>query len=202
MGILDLDFMFDLLDTNLNGYLTSEQLQDFQEELYSSRVDPRQIDAAIATICGHNADGKCSREYFMTVLVEIERRRTLEDRIIWDFRTLDIEGCGRISLKAALFLFKTVHGDNFSLKTWQSFVKERDKKDGISFDDIKMFLCNFPAGGRCDDGEFREEERELEREICNKDYQNFRDLQALQVCVCWEKENNAVKKHQLFRFIR
>lgn len=183
MGIPDLDFMFDLLDTDLNGYLTSEQLQDFQEEIYSTRVDPRQIDAAVVTICGHNADGKCSREHFMTVLGEIERRRTLEDKIIWDFRSLDIEGCGRISFKAALFLFKTVHGENFSLKTWQNFVKERDNKDGISFDDIKMFLCNLPTGGPCYDDEFHDAERELERDVCNKEYQNFRDLQALQVCV-------------------
>ena len=183
MGIPDLDFMFDLLDANLNGYLTSEQLRDFQEELYPSRADPKQIEAAIVAICGHNSDGKCSREHFMSVLGEIERRRTLENKIIWDFRTLDTEGSGRISLKSALFLFKTVHAENFSLKTWRNFVKERDKKDGVSFDEIKMFLCNIPVGDPCVDDELLDVERELEMEVCNEDYQNFRDLQALQVRV-------------------
>ena len=184
MGIPDLDLMFDLLDTDLNGYLTSRQLQDFQEELYFSRFDSKQIDAAIATICGHNSDGKCSREHFTTVLDEIERRRTLEEKIIWDFKTLDMEGNGRISLKSTLFLFKTVHGEYFSLKTWQTFVRERKgNEDGVSFDEIKMFLCNLPSGGPCDEGEFLDAESELEREMCNRDYQNFRDLQALQVCI-------------------
>ena len=85
MGILDLELMFDLLDTDMRGYLTSNQLQDFHESLYFSPIDYRQIEAAIRTVCGPDSRGVCPREKFVNVLDELDRRKALEDKVFWDF---------------------------------------------------------------------------------------------------------------------
>ena len=182
MGILDLELMFDLLDTDMRGYLTSNQLQDFHESLYFSPIDPRQIEAAIRTVCGGASRGLCPREQFVDVLDELDRRKSLEEKIYWDFKTLDVEGKGRISLKTALLLFKAVHNELFSMKTWRSFVSQREYPDAdVCFDEIKMFLCNLVDGGPCDKEEFDEEEKAVGVQCCNNEYRNLKELEKLQV---------------------
>ncbi|EDO46860.1 predicted protein, partial [Nematostella vectensis] len=176
MGIPDLEIMFDLLDTGMRGYLTKEQLLEFHETCYFSALDPRQAEGALVTVCGHNADGRCSREYFSAVLEEFERRKTLEDKIYWDFRALDYEGTNRISIKSALFLFKSVHEDYFSIRTWKAFLDQRERPESdVSFDEIKIFLCNLPVGGPCEEEEFYKEDESVERMRCDKEYEAIKD---------------------------
>ena len=181
MGIPDLELMFDLLDTDMRGYLTSNQLQDFHESLYFSPIDSRQIEAAIRTVCG-DASRLCPREHFTNVLNELDRRKSLEEKIYWDFKTVDVEGKGRISLKTALLLFKAVHNELFSMKTWRSFLSQREYPESdVCFDEIKMFLCNLVDGGPCDKEEFSEEEKAVSLRCCNNEYENLNELEKLQV---------------------
>ncbi|PFX16028.1 hypothetical protein AWC38_SpisGene19720 [Stylophora pistillata] len=181
MGLLDMELMFDLLDTDMRGYLTSNQLQDFHESLYFSPIDPRQIEAAIRTICGNASRGLCPREKFMDVLDELDRRKGLEEKISWDFKALDVEGKGRISLKTALLLFKAVHNELFSMKTWRSFVSHREYPDeDVCFDEIKMFLCNLVDGGPCEKEEFDEEERDVGFRSVENKYRNLKELEKFQ----------------------
>ena len=93
MGIPDYDLMFDLLDTRVRGYLTVDQLQEFQTQVYFAPLDRRQIEAAINFVCGEkNSQLKCSKEYFGSVVEEIGRRVLLEESIAWDFKCLDVLG--------------------------------------------------------------------------------------------------------------
>lgn len=184
MGIPDLDLMFDILDTGVTGYLTSSQLHEFYQDIYFSAMDSRQIDGALMTVCGHNSDGRCSREHFLAVLEELERRRSLEDKIYWDFKTLDFEGSDRISIESTLFLFKAVHEDDFSLKTWNSFLKQRSQPENdVSFDEVKLFLCNLPLGGPCEENDYMQEREELEKRCCNTEYNTVKELEQLQVII-------------------
>ena len=92
MGIPDYDMMFDLLDTRMCGYLSVEQLQDFQTQVYFAPLDQRQIEAAVYFVCGKNSQLKCTKEYFGNVVEEIGRRVLLEESIAWDFKCLDVLG--------------------------------------------------------------------------------------------------------------
>ena len=177
-----MELMFDLLDTDMRGYLTSNQLQDFHESLYFSPIDSRQIEAAIRTVCGSSSRGLCPREKFMDVLDDLDRRKSLEEKISWDFKSLDVEGKGRISLKTALLLFKAVHNELFSMKTWRSFVSQREYPDAdVCFDEIKMFLCNLVDGGPCEKEEFNEEERDVGLRCVENEYRNLKELEKFQV---------------------
>jgi hypothetical protein len=103
MGIPDYDLMFDLLDTKICGYLTIDELQDFQTQVYFAPLDRRQIEAAVHFVCGKNSQLKCSKEYFGNVVEEIGRRVLLEESIAWDFKCLDVlGGCRYITLVVLL----------------------------------------------------------------------------------------------------
>lgn len=182
MGIPELDLMFDVLDTGLTGYLTTLQLAEFFQDVYFIHLDRNQLEGALQTICGHNHDNRCPREHFLAVLQELERRKSLEDKIYWDFRALDFEGNSRISIDSTLFLFKAVHEEKFSLKTWNNFVQQRfDPSSDVSFDEVKIFLCNIPVGGPCDDDEFLQERDEVNRRHAEDGYNTVKELRDLQV---------------------
>ena len=182
MGIPDYDVMFDLLDTSLCGYLTVEQLQEFQIEVFFAPLDVRQIEAAIQTVCGRKTDRICRKGHFGGVVEELGRRALLEESIQWDFKCLDVSGSGRISLSSALLLFKCVHGEHFSLQTWNSFVSSRSKRfSDVSFDEIKLWLCALPSGGPCDDEEFLNEKENLELKASEDLYEEWSELERLQV---------------------
>ena len=182
MGILDLEIMFDLLDSEMLGFLTSNQLQDFHESLYFSPIDHRQIEGAILTVCGRDSGGVCPREKFIDVLDELDRRKTLEEKVYWDFKAVDVEGKGRISLKTALMLFKAVHNELFSMKTWRAFLSERLVQEAdVCFDEMKMFLCNLVDGGPCDDQEFEDEEKAVSLRVCDNKYESLKEIEKLQV---------------------
>lgn len=181
MGILDLELMFDLLDTEMMGFLTSNQLQDFHESLYFSAIDHRQIEGAILTVCGRDTGGVCPREKFIDVLDELDRRKTLEEKVYWDFKAVDVEGKGRISLKTALMLFKAVHNELFSMKTWRAFLAQRLVQEAdVCYDEMKMFLCNLVDGGPCDDQEFEDEEKAVSLRVCDNKYESLKEMEKLQ----------------------
>ena len=182
MGILDLELMFDLLDTEMMGFLTSNQLQDFHESLYFSPIDHRQIEGAILTVCGRDSGGVCPREKFIDVLDELDRRKTLEEKVYWDFKAVDVEGKGRVSLKTALMLFKAVHNELFSMKTWRAFLAQRLVQEAdVCYDEMKMFLCNLVDGGPCDDQEFEDEEKAVSLRVCDNKYESLKEMEKLQV---------------------
>ncbi|KXJ12055.1 hypothetical protein AC249_AIPGENE28759 [Exaiptasia diaphana] len=184
MGIPELDLMFDVLDTGVTGYLTTPQILDFYQEIYFSTLDRRQLEGALMTVCGHNHDNRCPREHFFDVLKEIDRRKSLEEKIYWDFRALDFEGNNRISIESTLFLFKAVHEETFSLKTWNDFIKQRlNPSSDVSFDEVKIFLCNLPVGGPCDDGEFMQERDEVTKRNAEDSYRTVKELRDLQIFI-------------------
>ena len=92
MGIPDYDLMFDLLDTGMHGYLTIDQLQDFQTQVYFVPLDRKQIEAALNYVCGKNSHLTCDKEHFGNVVEEIGRRVLLEESVAWDFKCLDVLG--------------------------------------------------------------------------------------------------------------
>lgn len=182
MGIPDYDVMFDLLDISFRGFLTVNQLQEFQMEVYFAPLDVRQIEAAITSVCGRNSAGKCLKEHFGSLVEELGRRVLLEESIQWDFQCLDVTGCGRISLSSALLLFKCVHGEHFSLQTWNKFVSSRSRSYlDVSFDEIKLWLCDLPTGGPCEDEEFLSEREKVESQGGEELYEEWSELEKLQV---------------------
>ena len=92
------------------------------------------------------------------------------------------QGCGRISLSSALLLFKCVHGEQFSLDTWNRFVSSRlTSYDDVSFDEIKLWLCEVPTGDVLHEVDFDNERENLEHQGCEKLYKDWSVLQKLQV---------------------
>ena len=49
----------------------------------------------------------------------------MEEQVRWDFMALDRTGSCRISVQDALLLFRNTHGDDFSMKVWQTFLNSR-----------------------------------------------------------------------------
>lgn len=92
------------------------------------------------------------------------------------------EGCGRISLSSALLLFKCVHGEQFSLDTWNRFVSSRlTSYDDVSFDEIKLWLCEVPSGDLSNDDDFDNEREKLENQGGENLYEDWSVLEKLQV---------------------
>ena len=73
-----------------------------------------------------NKDPILKQSVTFQVLQELERRRTLEEQVRWDFMALDRTGSCRISTNDGLMLFRNTHGEDFSMKTWQAFLNSRD----------------------------------------------------------------------------
>lgn len=182
MGIPEYDLMFDLLDIPSRGYLTIDQLQEFQAEVYFAPLDVQQIEAAITTVCGRKAGGICAKENFGSVVEELGRRVLLEESVGWDFKCLDVTGCGRISLSSTLLLFKCIHGEHFSLGTWENFLSSRPKScSDVSFDEVKLWLCDLPTGGPSEDEEFLDAKEKVEFQGSEELYEEWSELDKLQV---------------------
>lgn len=181
MVVQDFDLLFEMLDTDFKGHLTVEEVQLFDESTFFDSLDLLQILASIKTVYG-DENGMVTREKFGHLLREMERRRQLEEKVSWDFKALDMDKDGRISLQSALFLFKTVHGHNFSIKLWNSFLSSRHRpEDEVSFDEIRLFLCNIPtfeASGEQEFNHFSNQVRENQKE---RDYNLHKSLLAWQV---------------------
>ena len=182
MVVQDLSFLFDMLDAELRGYLTSDQIHLFDESVNFDALDLEQVEAAIDTVCGHNADGKCEKGHFEDLLKELERRRELEEKVKWDFKALDLENKGRISPDSTLFLMKSVHGDSFSVRQWNAFLSSRIRPEAdVSYSEIRMLLCNLPKYDASNDDEYFELLSETSEREKSKNYDVYNSLLAWRV---------------------
>ncbi|PIK40892.1 putative trichohyalin isoform X4 [Apostichopus japonicus] len=177
----DLENLYQILDSPCRGYVDSQQIQDFHQTLYLKKIGADQVDAALKQVCG---DQKvCSKKQFVPLLLELERRRTIEERAWWDFKSLDMNGMDQITIQDALLLFKITLGDKFTMIYWGKFVLSRNySKEPTSFEEVKMWLCNVPDGSSepCSNQAIFEEISNLQTEKNKMDYRNFRKIKALQ----------------------
>lgn len=178
----DLENLYQILDSPCRGYVDSQQIQDFHQTLYLKKIGADQVDAALKQVCG---DQKvCSKKQFVPLLLELERRRTIEERAWWDFKSLDMNGMDQITIQDALFLFKITLGDKFTMIYWGKFLLSRNySKEPTSFEEVKMWLCNIPDGSSetCSNQAIFEEISNLQTEKNKMDYRNFKKIKALQV---------------------
>ena len=183
MVVQDFDLLFDILDTDFKGYLTVEEVQHFDESTFFESLDLLQTLSAIKTVYG-DENGRITRGKFGSLLREMERRRELEAKVSWDFKSLDMDKDGRISLQSALFLFKTVHDNRFSLKLWNSFLSSRYRpEDEVSFDEIRLFLCNIPTFDASGDQEYLKYSKQVRENEKEREYNLHQSLVAWQVCL-------------------
>jgi hypothetical protein len=67
MGIVDFDSVFDLLDPAQHGFVTWEQVQQYDEVLHFTPLDPAQVKAAVQQICGADQT-RVPRKHFVKVI--------------------------------------------------------------------------------------------------------------------------------------
>ncbi|XP_078596993.1 uncharacterized protein LOC144873475 isoform X1 [Branchiostoma floridae x Branchiostoma japonicum] len=182
MPEVDFDAVFDALDLSRQGYLLPDQLQEFYLALYYEQVDIRHAQAAVSQICGASTQGRCSKKHFVDVLMELDRRKCLEEKVYWDFQALDRDGSHRLRPNDALLLFRATHGEKFSFRTWNEFVASRvDPEDDVCFDEMKMWLCMLPEeGDPCGEEEAQKEEEELVNKRTQMDWEEREELLKLQ----------------------
>ena len=116
----------------------------------------------------------------------MDRRRKVEEQSRWDFAGLDVFGSGLLPLPTAMLLMQTVHGNSFSLHTWNSFVASRgdNRTAGVSFDEIRLWLCSQPgegagASGTKDVGAAKDK---LEKSMKQESENSFKQHKAAMVC--------------------
>lgn len=136
---MDYSEIFNKLDVRGQGYLSMEQIKGFCEQCFFCTLDPRHVEEAIVRVCGHH---RCTVEWLRDVISEVIKLIKLEKNIRWEFKFLDKEGSGRISLSDALFLFKTAQGNKFSLASWQLFLAQRSNSmcDYVTCDELVQTL--------------------------------------------------------------
>ena len=131
--------IFSKLDVRAQGYLLAEQIKGFCEQCFFCTLDSRRVEETILRVCGHR---HCTLEHLREVISEVIKLIRLEHNIRWEFKLLDNEGSGRISLSDALFLFKTAQGNSFSLAGWQLFLSQRSNItcDYVTSDELVQAL--------------------------------------------------------------
>lgn len=190
MGIKDFTAFFDSIDATCKGFITAGQLHKFYESVYLSTIQVDHVEAAVGHICGSS---HVTKPYFLDVLEELERRRSIEEQSYWDFQALDYNGSNRISLKDALLLFKEFHGDRFSLYTWNNFLKSREEPDaGVYFDEIRFWLCDYPSGEPATLEQITKEEDRLEYRQTQHDLSEIDSFGKLLVIVTFYCSNSSV----------
>ncbi|XP_022097553.1 trichohyalin-like isoform X2 [Acanthaster planci] len=178
----DFEAIFDLLDPTCRGFVDANQLQEFHKAFHYTSINADQIDAAISQVC--SGGNRCPKFCFLDVLLELERRRTVEERAWWDFQALDSRGNHRITPREALILMKATHQEHFTTQTWQAFLKSRDvsANEDVTFNEIRMWLCNPPlqSGEEWEMEDITAEGEKLDREKRTLDYQEHKEFLVLQ----------------------
>ncbi|XP_071784125.1 uncharacterized protein [Asterias amurensis] len=177
----EFEAIFNLLDPSCRGYVDSEQLQEFHKAFYFTPINADQVEATIHQVC--NGGDRCPKFCFLDVLLELERRRTIEERAWWDFQALDFRGGHRIPLRDALVLMKATHQDKFTMMTWQMFMESREmSNDDVTFNEIRIWLCNPPlqAAEECGLRDIVAAGEQLSRARRKSDFQSYKDFAALQ----------------------
>ena len=107
-----------------------------------------------------------------------------------------------------MLLFKCVHGEQFSLDTWNRFVLSRlTSYDDVSFDEIKLWLCEVPSGDLSNDVDFDNEREKLANQGSENLYEDWSALEQLQVNrilvdIVFDLLTNTFLKFQLVHDIR
>lgn len=199
MGLQDFMSEFSNLDPSCKGFVTTNQLLEFYQSIYYSSISVEQIESAVSQICG-TTSGRIARQHFMPVLEELERRRSIEEQAYWDFQALDYKGTNRISLKDALMMFREFHADRFSLYTWKQFLQSRDDPDeNVYFDEIRLWLCNYPSGEPASQEQIIQEENQLVRRQSKHQSDTVNKLKQIQVSISNVLELNIA---HFFAFIK
>ncbi|XP_053377355.1 trichohyalin-like isoform X2 [Mercenaria mercenaria] len=176
MGVHDFEAMFDTVDLTRKGVVTAEQLHEFCENLYYTPICIQHIEGAIKVVCG--SSGMVTRQEFLDVLTEVERRRATEEEAYWDFQGLDYTGRNRITPSDTLLLFKEIHGEKFSLATWHRFLSSREYPEAdVFFDEVRFWLCDLPVGSACSDKDLKEEENKMLMQQMQFETDVYRDMQ-------------------------
>ena len=66
MGIVDFDSVYDLLDPAQHGSVSWEQVQQYDEVLHLTPLDPAQVQASVEQVCGAGQT-RVPRKHFVTV---------------------------------------------------------------------------------------------------------------------------------------
>ena len=180
--------IFNKLDVHGQGYLCKEQVKEFCEQCFLCTVDSQRVEEAISRVCGHH---HCTREFLRDVISEVIKIVKLEKSIRWEFRFLDKNESGRISLSDALFLFKTVQGSGFSLAGWQLFLSQRSNRmhNYITCDELLQQLLsdvgrsspasNTLLAGHTSYEDYVSNKKELSRMALERKWAIYNDLQKL-----------------------
>ena len=175
--------IFNKLDVRGHGYLCMEQIKEFCEQCFLCTLDSRRVEEAILRVCGHH---HCTVESLRDVISEVIKVIKLEKNIRWEFKFLDKEESGRISLSEALFLFKTVQGSGFTLASWQLFLSQRSNSmcGYVTCDELVQALLtnNSSMGGTMLGTSYEDyvsNKQELSRMALERKQAIYSDLQKL-----------------------
>ncbi|XP_052781835.1 trichohyalin-like [Mya arenaria] len=175
MGVKDFESMFDTIDLSRKGTVSSVQMHGFCEALYYSPVCMQHVEGAMKLVCQNPA--AVTRRDFLDVLTDVERRRAVDEQAYWDFQALDYTGKNRITLHNALLLFKDIHGDSFSMATWNRFLSSREIRDAdVFFDEIRFWLCSPPVGSTCSEKDLKDEENKMLARQADHGLQGYNNL--------------------------
>lgn len=176
--------IFNKLDVHGQGYLCTKQIKEFCEQCFFCTLDSRQVEEAIVRVCGHR---HCTIEHLRDVISNVMKVFKLEKSIRWEFKFLDTEGAGRISLSDALFLFKSVQSSGFSLARWQLFLSQRSNSmhDYVTCDELVQELCDHSNSHAGDTimatpfDDYMSSKIELNRIALERKHAVYNDLQKL-----------------------
>ncbi|XP_077982721.1 uncharacterized protein LOC144437614 [Glandiceps talaboti] len=151
--------IFQQYDYGMKGELTDFELQALHESIRPGGISISQVHAAMLYTC---VSDSCDPSELLGVLQEMDRRFYLVQDFRWEFSLLDREQKDTITEDQARFMMEAVHGNLFSRRKWERFVRTRPVPGSrISFAEIEVDLCNIPSR---EEVELEKLEEERERE--------------------------------------
>lgn len=153
----------------------------YYESANFTQISSHLIVSALHHVCGFDVE-ECRRDQFLSLLAEIKRRQQLKEQLFWDFRSLDVRNQGRVSLKDALFIFKSTLQDDFNLTAWDSFVANRVQEDAdVTLVELQAGLFEPPARGKpASVADVYSKEAQLEALANDRDFKEYSMLMELQ----------------------
>ena len=127
--------------------LSRLEVSDLYASLRYGGVSIRQLNAAMGKVCSGSLDLQTGirKHELAELLPELDRRYFIIQGAQWEFALLNCHSKGGISEKDALFLFKSVHGSRFVMKSWEAFLKGRaDRGSKVTWEEIEVPLCDIP----------------------------------------------------------
>lgn len=183
---INIDAVLDALDSDFTGFIKKEQIKVFYETYFDRPVDLQSIEFAILSVCGVNSSGKCAREKFIDVITEIDKKKSFEEQLRWDFRSLDKDGNWLITIQDAYLLLQSYCGNAFNLTSWRNFIHARSfPETKISYEEIKAFITSVPTGKPNTEVDIEKEGVALAQVALNSELAFFRELKTFEVCLLY-----------------